>query len=172
VALFGYALLIKMAAQFISNIINKVIFIDLSHSYQMGDFKFDSKYTLFNVTKNLFSTLIGVIGVCILYYTLFDQYFYKFSLFPVEGYAIIAAWLCIEIIYFVLYQYVQVNGFMWLSILFISLPSVLYALTIYLFQSPITVIGCLITYTGLTIVSNLGICGIIYRRRRNGSKNV
>ena len=162
IALLGYAILLKSAVQFLSHVVNKIIYIDLSYSHEISKFKMSYKFFIKKAIYNIASLLVGVIIIFSLYRYFYEIYFYKFDKFTVISYGLVLMWLSMELVYFVLYQFVQVNAYMWSSVFYISFPSFIYGIIIYAISLVTLTSSVLMIYIGLTFVSIFGMTFIIY----------
>lgn len=157
VAFLGYILVLKSASQFFSQVANKIIFINLSHIYAIGDFRLTKDYFGKILGRNLISMVLAMALILISYFVFYDIYFVKYVGVPAISYVLLFGWLLLEILYFVLYQVVQINGLMWKSLFFISIPSLIYSGIINVFTNPTDIAEMLIIYCGLTCLSITGI---------------
>lgn len=161
VAFLGYILVLKSASQFFSHIANKIIYINLSHIFSIGDFRLTKDYFGKILGRNLIGMVLAMALMLISYFLFYDIYFVKYVGVPAISYVLLFGWILLEILYFVLYQFVQINGLMWKSLLFVSIPSLVYAGLINVFTNPIDISEMLIIYCGLTCVSVAGIAYIL-----------
>jgi hypothetical protein len=161
IAFLGYALVLKNAGQFLSNVVNKVIFIKLSHEFGIGQFGLKKDFVVRTFLRNVVTVIVAVVAISVCYLLFYDNYFLKYEEFPRISYLILVVWALIEIFYFVLYQGIQVNGLMWHSLFFICIPSLIYSIIISLFFTPTDIIDVLIVYCGFTCVSVAGVIFIL-----------
>ena len=165
IAYLGFAFMLKTVLQFFSQIFNRVKFLDLSDKYIIGTFKANRSDFMRLIVFNVLSVLLSLGFLIIMGFTLFYEYFSKFSGFPPSAVAILSLWIIFEAIYFSIYQFVQVNGKMWASLFFISFPSLVYALLIDNIHISYDLLLMLILYFMLTLVSIISVCLLIFLDR-------
>lgn len=171
VAFLGYIFVLKSASQFFTNIANKIIFINLSHKFSIGEFALTKAYFSKILIRNILGMILAIAFLWASYLVFYNYYFEKYVEVPVISYFFLFSWILLEIFYFVIYQSIQVNGLMWKSLFIISIPSLLYASIISVFIKPMDTSEMLVIYCCLTLVSIAGAVYLIIRNKSLKERN-
>jgi len=162
-AYFGYILVLKSCIQFFSTVFNKMVFLNLVYNHDRGEFNINWKFVLRNLFKNLSSILLSALLLLLLYIILYDYYFNKFEAMEKIVYLFLLIWVGVESLYFVLYQSIQVNGRIWGSLIYISVPSLLYATLYSRFFEVSGIEGYVLSFIGLSTLSVVCLIILLWR---------
>lgn len=162
VALLGFAFAQKTFIQFASHIINRLYFLNLSEQNKIGDFILSKKLFEAIIAKNLLLIILALLVLIIAEKTIMESYYLKYEAFSKTSYFILALWVFVETVYFSLSQEIQVNGKMWGSFFFISMPAFIFAIAVKYSSISFDISSILYVYLAFSIISLIGSNLLIY----------
>lgn len=167
VALLGFAFIQKTFIQFTSHVINRLYFLNLSEQNKIGDFILGEQVFKAIISKNLLVIILALLVLITIAQTIMESYYLKYEAFSKTLYYILALWIFIETVYFSLYQEIQVNGKMWGSLFYISMPSFIFAIAVKYSSISFDISSILYIYLALSLISLIGVILLIYGGVRN-----